>query len=278
MVYRDYWALSQWYAHYSRHLGSDNLFIVAHGRDERISELCPRANVMSVPRDDLTGFDRMRGHMLNSIQDGLGVAYDWVIRTDVDELICVDPSHYSSLEDVFRQYNRVSSLFALGMNVVDAADDVELEQSDAVLTKRRHVVFSGHYSKAFAVKRGVHMLRHGIKHTANASFTLPQGVYLLHLKYANTDALQISNEHRAAIASGAQPGLPGTAWSEADLDAERFYKRFENLPQVAWNEALGTAYTQIAAMPETEKDKGVLRAKSIKFDCRTVLPNWFKYC
>jgi len=72
MVYRDYWALSQWYAHYSRHLGSDHLYIVAHGHDPKISELCPRANVVTVPRDDLAGFDRVRGHLLNGLQDGLG--------------------------------------------------------------------------------------------------------------------------------------------------------------------------------------------------------------
>ena len=82
MVYRDYWALSQWYAHYSRHLGSEHLYIVAHGHDPRVSELCPRANVVTVPRDDLSGFDRVRGHLLNGLQDGLGAIYDWVIRTD----------------------------------------------------------------------------------------------------------------------------------------------------------------------------------------------------
>ena len=42
---------------------------------------------------------RMRAQLLNSIQDGLGVIYDWVIRTDTDELICLDPAYHGSFAD-----------------------------------------------------------------------------------------------------------------------------------------------------------------------------------
>ena len=224
MVYRDYWALSQWYAHYSRHLGSDNLFIVAHGADAKVSELCPRANVITIPRDTLASFDRMRGQLLNSIQDGLGVAYDWVIRTDADELICLDPEHYDGFHTLFRDHNKLQSLFALGMNIAEDIMDNELSSTDAVLTKRQHAVLSGHYSKAWAVKRGTHMVRHGIALTQDAQFTLPTGVYLAHLKYANIDALTDANAHRVEIASGSEMGLPGQAWREAEKEGQRFYE------------------------------------------------------
>ena len=33
MVYRDYWALRQWYRHYGDLVGAQNLYIVAHGPD-----------------------------------------------------------------------------------------------------------------------------------------------------------------------------------------------------------------------------------------------------
>ena len=216
MVYRDYWALSQWYAHYSRHLGSEHLYIVAHGRDPKVSALCPRANVITIPRDTLASFDRMRGQLLNSIQDGLGVAYDWVIRTDADELICLDPAHHDSFDTLFRDHNALRSLFALGMNIAEDIEDDELSDADAVLTKRAHAVFSGHYSKAWAVKRGTHLIRHGIGLTTDATFTLPKGVYLAHLKYANINALTEANTHRVRIAGGTEEGLPGKAWLEFD--------------------------------------------------------------
>lgn len=278
MVYRDYWALSQWYAHYSRHLGSDNLFIVAHGADPKVAALCPKANVITVPRTDLAGFDRMRGRMLNSIQDGLGVVYDWVIRTDADELICFDPALHASFAGLFRSHKNANALFALGLNIAEDIADSPLKATDAALTKRSNAIFSGHYSKAWAVKRGTHLVRHGIGLTTDATMVLPKGVYLAHLKYADIDALTKANKHRSEIASGKQDGLPGTAWLHAEKDAMKFFDMFRKAPRIDWSTASAQAYAEISANPVTETSQKVLRAKSITFDCRTELPEWFKYC
>ena len=227
MVYRDYWALSQWYAHYSRHLKPEHLYIVAHGHDEMIGELCPRANVITVPRDDLAGFDRVRGQLLNGLQDGLGALFDWVIRTDADELICIDPMKFPSFEALFEAHERASALFALGINLAEVDGDQELTAGDDVLKQRSHAVFSGHYSKAWAVRRGTHMARHGVEVPSDrldkAQLTLPKGVYLVHLKYASTQALVEANAYRKQIASGSERGLPGKLWIEADQDAQNFY-------------------------------------------------------
>jgi hypothetical protein len=259
MVYKDYWALSKWYAHYSKAIGSENLFIIAHGYDPKVAELCPTANVITVPRDTLAGFDRMRGHMLNSIQDGLGIAYDWVIRTDADELITLDPAHYGSFADLLGQHSDQTSLFALGLNMAE----------------RNEAVFSGHYSKAWAVKRGTHMARHGIALQRDAAFTLPRGVYLAHLKFANAEALADANAHRADIASGSEPGLPGRAWVEAERTAKRFYDRLAAMPVSTWEAASSDAYTKVTAEPVMDEKPKVLRARSINFDTKTVLPDWF---
>lgn len=281
MVYRDYWALSQWYAHYSRHVGSEHLFIVAHGHDPKISEMCPRASVITVPRDNLSGFDRMRGQLLNSIQDGLGVAYDWVIRTDTDELICLDPAHHGSFEDLFSKQRSTKALFALGLNIAEVDGEAELSRGDAVMDKRQHAVFTGHYSKAWAVKRGVSMMRHGIEVAANQlsmeKFTLPAGVYMVHLKYSNLAALIDANIDRVKIASGPEQGLPGKAWLDAPNDSQKFYKQFAGLPDRDWDSALEIAFDEIRDNPVRDKEQNVLRAKSVNFPFRTTLPDWFKY-
>jgi len=281
MVYRDYWALSQWYAHYSRHLGSENLFIVAHGHDPKISELCPRASVITVPRDDLSGFDRMRAKLLNSIQDGLGVVYDWIIRTDTDELICLDPTHFGSFDDLFCAQRSANALFALGLNIAEIDGEAELSRGDMAMSKRQHAVFTGHYSKAWAVKRGVPMVRHGIEVASDrlsiAKFTLPHGVYMAHLKYANLNALADVNIDRVKIASGSEKGLPGKAWSDAHKDSHKFFKQFASLPAWDWDSALEVAFDEINDNPVRDKEQNVLRAKSVNFPFRTILPDWFRY-
>jgi hypothetical protein len=274
MVYKDRWALKQWYQHYAKWLQPQNLYIVAHGPDPEIRNICKGANVATISRNSVENFDKHRNQLLNKTQDELAKHYDWVIRTDVDELICLEPEIYPDFKDLFEASKDTNCLFALGLDVVEAADDEELNDTDVALLKRRNAVFSGHYSKAFGVRKGVYLLRHGVVHTPETSFDMPKGVYLLHLKYANIDALQIANEHRVAIASGPETGLPGGNWREAQRRATRFLHRFEGLPHLDWERSQQMAYEAIALEPETQADKGVMRAKSVQFGHRTTLPDW----
>ena len=89
--------------------------------------------------------------MLNSFQNMLGQSYDWVIRTDADELICVDPNRYASFHGMFNEQDG-PALFALGLNVVELDGEIRLLGGQPAVDRRRNAVFTGHYSKAFAVR------------------------------------------------------------------------------------------------------------------------------
>jgi len=258
MVYQDHWALKKWYTHYAWHLGAHNLFIIAHGQDATLEALCPHANILTIPRETLAGFDRRRNQMLNSIQDGLGVPFDWVIRTDADELIFLDPQKYESFEALFAQHTDENALFALGLNV----------------NQERCANFSGHYSKAWAVRRGTHFNRHGVIQKAE-TLTLPVGIYLVHLKFADPHALAAANLVREDVANGAEHGLPGGAWQDAERTARRFYAKFDAMPVTDWKHEAALAHAQIVQSPVREG--AVIRAKSIVFDSQVPLPDWIQY-
>ena len=279
MVYKDYWALSQWYTHYGRLLGPDNLYVVAHGHDAKIAEICPLASVITIPRDIFDGFDRRRGQMLNSFADGLGLSYDWVIRTDADELICFDPAIYPSIKEVFEAASS-TALFALGLNVAEVIDDKVLKAEEMALGHRSTAVFSGHYSKAWATRRGTALWRHGIwvgtRKLASAPFDLPKGVYLVHLKYANLDALEIANRHRTEVGNAEGKGLPGAAWKDPEKDAARFYANLALYKDRAWVQARDEAYAAIVTDPMRDDKENVLRSRSRVFKYRVSLPAWFR--
>jgi Glycosyl transferase family 2 len=281
MVYRDHWALAQWYAHYGRMLGPKNLYIVSHGHDAAVQKICPKASVITVPRDDLSHFDVERNNLLNSFQNALGRPYDWVIRTDVDELICLDPDMYPSLAELLSAQS-AHALFALGMNVVEMPGDPELTNGSAALRCRRHIEFSGHYSKAWVRRRGISLMRHGVqvkpRRAARFPFVMPRGVYLAHLKYANVKELETSNKHRIEIAnSNGVLGLPGGGWREAESKAEQFGASFAAKPSIDWTTAEAQAYAALQT-PKRSVSDGVVRAQSIRFDFRTRLPEWFTDC
>lgn len=280
MVYRDYWALSQWYDHFARHIGAQNLYVVAHGADPEIARICPQASIITIPRDDFAGFDRKRGNLLNAFQNGLLQAYDWIIRTDADELICLDPAHYSGFEQFFHQHRKARAVFALGMDLFQNKDDIDLDAGTPALSRRRAACLTGHYSKAWAVSGRIALVRHGVqvrpRKVQSFKFTLPRGVYLVHLKYANFTALEDSNAHRMEIANRDEQGLPGALWKNADADAIRFLRKSQAKPHEPWDEAVEHVYTILAESPVREEAKGLVRVRSSDFNFHTTLPSWFK--
>lgn len=275
MVYKDHWALSQWYRHYAKQLGAEHLFIIAHGQDDKIAGICPDANVMTIPRDDLNGFDRKRGEVMNGLHAGLSNVYDWVIRTDADELICNDPTIYPNFTDMFTDHADEDAIFALGFDLVQTDGDNDIF---SLFESRRNAAFTGHYSKAFATK-GMPLALHGVRVPRRRfdtfGFCLPRGIYLAHLKYANADALIQANIVRQNVARGHGKGLPGAAWSQADRDAADFLTDFAAKTKITWDDASAEAHAAIAAAPVKIEGRSVIRAKSVRFQTRTILPGWF---
>jgi hypothetical protein len=278
MVYRDHWALSQWYMHYGRQLGAENLYILAHGRDDEISNICPEANVITIPRDDLNRFDLSRGEILNEFQISLTEQYDWVIRTDADELICLDPVHYPSFEALFSK-RWGPAIFALGIEIAEQLGDSPVAMDTPVLSKRAAAIFSGHYSKAWAVDSITRLVRHGVevgkRRAHRVNYAIPEGVYLVHIKYADLYALTRANAHRIEVANAKGTSMPGAAWLDPDKADEKFFRKFATFPKIAWEDARQQAHETINADPIRELDTGIVRARSHRFQNTTTLPDWF---
>lgn len=278
MVYRDHWALSRWYAHHAAQLGAENLFVVAHGADPEIALLCPGASVITVPRDRLDNFDKARAEMLDGFHIGLARIYDWVIRTDADELVCVDPELHASLPAAIAAHADVPVLTALGFDVVEMPGDAPLG-TGPVLAARRNVGFSGHYSKAVAARRAIGFRLHGVqvapRRLAGFPFRMPRGFYLAHLKYTNRAVLPAATAVRMAVANGPGPGRPGPGWQAADEDARRFFKAFAAKPLRPWPEAEAEAFATLSVKPARLDRFGVVKARALKQPVRTELPARF---
>jgi hypothetical protein len=265
--------------HYGRQLGAENLYIIAHGRDDKIAEICPDANVVTIPRDDLNKFDWSRGEILNDFQVSLTKDYDWVIRTDADELICLDPDHYTSYEALFSK-RWGPAVFALGLEIAQQPGEDPINMDTPVFTKRSAAIFSGHYSKAWAVDSITRLVRHGVevgkRRAHRVNFAIPEGVYLVHLKYADLDALSKANAHRVEVANAKGVAMPGAAWLDPEKADRKFFQKFQSLQTQPWEHARKEAYDEISHNPIRETDTGIVRARSIRFQNTTTLPDWFK--
>ena len=278
MVYRDHWALSRWVAHHGAQLGPENLFIVAHGPDPEIARIAPDSSVLTVPREGFDNFDKARAEMLDGFHAGLSKVYDWVIRTDADELICFDPARYDGLPQVFATHGDTPVLTALGFDVAETDADDPISPGP-VFAQRKQIAFSGHYSKAVASRRPIAFRLHGVqvapRRLEGFPFKMPEGLYLAHLKYANRAVLDAGNAVRMAVANGPGIGLPGAGWQAADDDAQTFYAQFAQKSWRGWDEAAEDAYRALSVKPARVERFNVVKTRALKLTRRTTLPDRF---
>ena len=274
MVYKDYWALDQWYHHYAHELGAENLIVVAHGADPNIAGICPSASILTIPRDDLSHFDRARAALLNGIQTGLLNVYDWVIRTDADELICAE----KGLHNAIANYASYPVLTPLGFDLVEQPNDAPIGDG-SVFKYRRHVAFAGHYSKAAIIRVPANLSLHGVQVPARRlhsfPYFMPPDIFLAHIKFANKAALVESTRTRIAVASGSARGLPGPGWKNADDDAVEFFEAFAKKKRTKWPKASAKAHSTLSTKPIRDEKQNLVKARALKFEFRTKLPEWF---
>jgi len=279
MVYQDYWALGQWYRHYGGHLGPRNLFIIAHGHDPEIQRICPEASIITIPRDELKHFDRVRLRLMNGIQSGLGNVYDWVIQTDTDELVCFNPDKYASFAEVFESTS-APAVFALGLNLAELEGDAPLAPGESVFARRDVVVITGNYSKAWAVKKALPLRWHGVfcgyKKTEDFPFEMPDDVFLVHLKHANATALADTNAVRQSVADSVGEDWNVNGWANPDFHAQRFFRKLAAAKALDWPEALELGYETIRENPVRDPQRGIVKPPFNHYVCATVLPEWFK--
>lgn len=275
MVHRDHWALSRWYAHHAAQLGAENLFIVAHGADPKLSEICPMASILTIPRDGFDDFDRTRATVLNGIHAGLAAIYDWVVRTDADELVCFDPKLHKSLADAITADHDAPVVTALGFDLVEMLGDAPM-QDGPVFGQRRQLAFSGHYSKAIAARRAIDFSLHGVRvaprRLERFPFEMPRGLFLAHLKYANTAALADAINVRMQVGNSDGRGLPGAGWQAADADSEAFKTAFLDKPVVPWVKAETKAHATLSVKPSRIGRQNVVKTRALKLPYRTELP------
>jgi hypothetical protein len=279
MVYQDYWALQQWYRHYGRHLGHRNLYVISHGYDPEIQRICPDASVITIPRESLKNFDRVRLRVINDIQSGLGNLYDWVIQTDADELVCFNPNTYGSFTELF-ETTAAPALFALGLNLAEAEGDAPMEGDAPALAHRNLACVTGNYSKAWAVRKSLPLRWHGVfcgyRRTEEFRFEMPDDVFFVHLKHANSEALKATNAVRKSVADSVGEDWNVNGWAQPDFHAKRFYRKMAKATELPWDDAVALGYEQIRDNPIRDAKRGIVKPPFINYVCRTVLPDWFK--
>lgn len=231
MLYEDYFFLERWYEYYSKQVGAENLYVFSHGNDPKHREIAKNANVMNLPRDvSMFKFDRRRWRMMSHLASGLLDYYNWMIVTDVDEIVVVDPNAAPTLVDyILENYDapgvNLKNISPLGLELIHLPEEepLAIEKNETILSQRRIFRPNANYSKPCLVAApavfgpGGHRNNLGRRH-------LSDDLYLLHLKFFDLSTMESVAKIRGQLTAVAgdlgTDGFQAHPWSKT-LDTYR---------------------------------------------------------
>ncbi|MEN8833523.1 MAG: glycosyltransferase family 2 protein [Pacificibacter sp.] len=242
MVYKDYPMLKRWYDYYSKQVGAENLFVLSHGNDPMHREIAQGVNIINTPRHPaLPKFDRRRWNLMADLASGLLNFYNWMLVTDVDEMVVVDPNKSPSLvqylSDTFPAGAPApKSISPMGLNIIHVPKEepLPIEPDETILSRRRFFAPSRVYSKPILVRSAVRFGPGGHRNNLGRR-TLSDDLYLLHLNsYDSSESAQrLKGKHEVAssVKGSNSDYTQKHAWVEPNLDFDARIAQFKLGPE-----------------------------------------------
>jgi|GEM_PF-2269373 hypothetical protein len=145
-----------WIRHYSGLVGRENLHIMLDGTD-----WTPTVDLSGISTSIMTGFkgdqnkdDRRVMKFEDRMVEKLLETYDYVIRTDADELVMPDPGTNLTIADVARESDEFGTRYVSGLDLVqNMTCEGPLTDTQPILSQRRYGVISKWYMKPMIFSR-----------------------------------------------------------------------------------------------------------------------------
>ena len=191
MARDDEFFLSRWIAYYGKQFGTENLYILLDGTDQKIPENSGRAHITKLPHKQLSrsAGDKYRINKLSELAHELLKKYDIVIGCDSDEFLIVDPRTKQNLKDYLSNKKIKTTVSGLGLDVGQHLYNEAILDKDApFLEQREYALLSTRYTKPVVINKPVTWGSgfHSIKHH---NFHIDKNLYLLHFGAIDMDML-----------------------------------------------------------------------------------------
>lgn len=182
MARNDEFFLSRWIAYYGKQLGTENLYILLDGTDQKKPGNAGNAHIEKLPHTEMSraAGDKYRIGKLTELAHKLLKTYDIVIGCDSDEFLVVDPNTQKTLAEYLSEIKIKASVSGLGL---DVGQHMKLEQpldtDMAILEQREYALLSTRYTKPVVINKPVRW-GSGFHSVKNHNFHIDTNLYLLH--------------------------------------------------------------------------------------------------
>jgi hypothetical protein len=178
MVFNEAEFLPMWIAHYSRHVGKENCYVVDHGSTDGSTAALLDVKVIRIPRSpyDTTAQSTFNAKFCSSLLSW----YRHVIYADVDEIILPDPSIAPSLTD-YCNLELPDITTAIGLNVQHVpALEPEFRFGELITAQRHWLCAASSMCKPILISRDVRWPAGS--HSADARVHFHH-LYMFHLRW-----------------------------------------------------------------------------------------------
>jgi hypothetical protein len=180
MVYNEAEYLPIWLRHYGRQVGPENCYVIDHGSSDGSTRNLGLCNVIRIPRSP---YDPTQQSVFNSqFCSSLLNWFDWVVYSDVDELLMADPLVAPSLSEYVRR-PLPDVVTAIGLNVAHRVDvEADLDFAKAITAQRSYVFSSSSMCKPNLISRPITWSPGS--HSSDAEVIFDH-LYLFHLRWVD---------------------------------------------------------------------------------------------
>lgn len=203
MARNDNFFLERWIRYYGRELGSENLYILLDGHEQEAPSNAQDAYISWVEHRELPRLagDKHRIELINKrAQQLFAQGYDFVIGTDADEFLLVDPDLKMGLAEFIQLYARHSSLSGLGIDLGQRiGEEGNLDPTHSILAQRHYAVLCSRYTKASVLCKRRLRWGSGFHRVKRHNFFIARGLYLVHTGYCDAQLLQERIQDRERI-------------------------------------------------------------------------------
>ena len=198
MARDDEFFLSRWIAYYGKNLGTENLYIILDGTDQKIPENAGNAHIVKLPHMPMAraSGDKYRINKLTQLAHELLKQYDIVIGCDSDEFLIVDPKAKQTLSEYLSNKKIKTSLSGLGLDIGQhLTKEQELDRNAPFLEQREYALLSTRYTKPVVINKPV-CWGSGFHSIKRHNFHIDKNLYLLHFGAIDMKMLETKAKKR----------------------------------------------------------------------------------
>lgn len=194
----DEFFLSRWIAYYGKNLGTENLYILLDGTDQKTPSNAGNAHITKLPHTNMSrsAGDKYRIGKLNELAHNLLKTYDIVIGCDSDEFLVVDPKTNKTLPEYLSAQRIRTSLSGLGLDIGQHMEnETPLDTYAPLLEQRHYALLSTRYTKPVVINKPV-FWGSGFHSIKRHNFHIDKNLYLLHFGSVDMNMLLTKAQKR----------------------------------------------------------------------------------